>query len=620
MVTFENIGLSENILKAVTELGFEKPMPIQEKVIPVLLEKPGDLVGLAQTGTGKTAAFGLPIIQLADPNNKHTQAIILAPTRELCLQITGDLKKFAKYIPKLSIEAVYGGADIEKQIRAINKGAHIIVATPGRMNDLLNYKKVIDLSCLNTVVLDEADEMLNMGFRDELDAILDQTPDSKNVLLFSATMPREVLEISSNYMTDPREITIGVQNSGSDNVEHVYYKILAKDRYLALKRIVDFYPGMYSIIFCRTREETKEVADRLIQDGYNADALHGDLSQSQRESIMNRYRIRHLQILVATDVAARGLDVKDVSHVINYNLPDDDDVYNHRSGRTGRAGQKGISISLVSERELRRIKFIETRIKKKFTRSRIHDGLEICENQLLYMIDNLLTANTDNKTLDSIMPKIQARLADIEKDELIKLFVSREFSRLFDYYKNALDLNPVDERSRASRNARAERGDQRRVPMSEKGGRRAEEGFIRYSINLGYKDNLTPAELIGLINRCTRRRNIDIGKIDLMNTWSFFEVDQKSASSILSGFKGLEYNNRTVVVQVSSDSPQYSQGGRRNSSMNDNGGARRQQPKRNYSQGNGQASAKSNGQNNSQYNDRDQYKPQRKQYQQRVEA
>lgn len=588
MTTFENIGITSNVLRAVKELGFEAPMPIQEKVIPVLLEKPGDLVGLAQTGTGKTAAFGLPIVQLADPDKKATQAIILAPTRELCLQITNDLRNFAKYIPKLQVEPVYGGADIERQIRAIKKGAHIIVATPGRMNDLLNYKKVIDLSELETVVLDEADEMLNMGFREELDAILDQTPDTKNVLLFSATMPREVLEISSNYMTNPIEITIGVQNSGSDNVEHAYYRINARDRYLALKRIVDFYPGMYSIIFCRTREETKEVADKLIQDGYNADALHGDLSQTQRESIMNRFRIRHLQILVATDVAARGLDVKDITHVINYNLPDDDDVYNHRSGRTGRAGQKGVSISLVSEREQRRIRFIESKIKRKFTRAIIHGSNEICENQLLHMIEKLLATNTEHRALESIIPKINAKLEHLEKDELIKLFVSREFSSLLEYYKDARDLNPSEERSRVSKTAgRPERTqNNRRAPQPDKGGRRAEEGFTRYSINLGYRDNLTPAELIGLINRCTRKRNIDIGKIDLMNSWSFFEIDHKSAPSILNAFKGMEYNNRPVVVQVSSPSDDSRQTVKKRYSpeMDSGAGYQQRKPRRTYSQ------------------------------------
>ena len=588
MTTFENIGITSNVLRAVKELGFEAPMPIQEKVIPVLLEKPGDLVGLAQTGTGKTAAFGLPIVQLANPDKKATQAIILAPTRELCLQITGDLKNFAKYIPKLQVEPVYGGADIERQIRAIKKGAHIIVATPGRMNDLLNYKKVIDLSELETVVLDEADEMLNMGFREELDAILDQTPDTKNVLLFSATMPREVLEISSNYMTNPIEITIGVQNSGSDNVEHAYYRINARDRYLALKRIVDFYPGMYSIIFCRTREETKEVADKLIQDGYNADALHGDLSQTQRESIMNRFRIRHLQILVATDVAARGLDVKDITHVINYNLPDDDDVYNHRSGRTGRAGQKGVSISLVSEREQRRIRFIESKIKRKFTRAIIHGSNEICENQLLHMIEKLLATNTEHRALESILPKINAKLEHLEKDELVKLFVSREFSSLLEYYRDVRDLNPSEERSRVSKTVgRPERTqNNRRTPQPDKGGRRAEEGFTRYSINLGYRDNLTPAELIGLINRCTRKRNIDIGKIDLMNSWSFFEIDHKSAPSILNAFKGMEYNNRPVVVQVSSPSDDSRQiVKKRNTPEMDSGaGYQQRKPRRTYSQ------------------------------------
>ena len=350
MITFETMGIIPELLKGISELGFEHPMPIQEKVIPVLLEKKEDLIGRAQTGTGKTAAFGLPLIQLADPDDTRTQVFILAPTRELCLQITSDLKNFAKYIPRLQIVAIYGGADIGRQIKALKKGAQIIVATPGRMNDLLNRRNKINLSSLQTVVLDEADEMLNMGFKEELDAILDQTPDSKNTLLFAATMPKEVLEISKNYMNNPTEITVGPRDAGAENVEHICYTVRSKDRYLALKRIVDYNPKIYGIIFCQTRIETKEIAEKLIQDGYNADALHGELSQAQREYIMHKFRIKNLQMLVATDVAARGLDVKDISHIINYNLPNDNLIYTHRSGRTGRAG-KSPPVKCVVEKD-----------------------------------------------------------------------------------------------------------------------------------------------------------------------------------------------------------------------------------------------------------------------------
>ncbi len=554
MTTFEELGITSSLLQSITQMGFEQPMPIQEQVIPILLKHREDLIGLAQTGTGKTAAFGLPLLQLTDLAINSPQALILSPTRELCLQIAGELKNFAKFLPDLHVVAVYGGADIERQIRALKKGAHIIVATPGRMNDLLNKRKKINLSALRTVVLDEADEMLNMGFKEELDAILDRTPDSKNTLLFSATMPKEVLRISREYMHEPREITVGERNAGAENVEHICYMVRSKDRYLALKRLVDYHPKMYGIIFCRTRQETKEVADKLIEDGYNADALHGDLSQAQREYIMHKFRIKHLQVLVATDVAARGLDVKDITHVINYNLPDENEVYTHRSGRTGRAGQHGTSIAIVNLREKHKIRHIEQKLKKHFKVEPVPGGKAICEIQLLNLVDKLEKIEVDHKEIDKFLPAITEKLAWLSREELIKHFVSLEFNRFLDYYRNAKDLNAPEEerRGRGKRERRtgkkgAGSGD-RRVEN-----RAVEKGFTRFYINLGYKDSLTPRDLIGLINRCTRKRNIDIGRIDLMKTFSFFEVDQKSTFHIISGFKGVEYNRREVVVQVAAE-------------------------------------------------------------------
>lgn len=549
MITFEEIGIQSDVLKGIRELEFELPMPIQEQVIPALLETQHDLIGLAQTGTGKTAAFGLPLIQLANPDDTHTQALILAPTRELCLQITKDLKQFAKYISGLHIVAVYGGSDIERQIRALKKGAQIIVATPGRMNDLLNKRKKIDLSALRTVVLDEADEMLNMGFKEELDAILDQTPESKQTLLFSATMPKDVLDISKQYMHKPREITIGPRNAGAEDVEHLCYAVRSKDRYLALKRIVDYNPDMYGIIFCRTRQETKDVAEKLIQDGYNADALHGDLSQAQREYIMHKFRIKNLQLLVATDVAARGLDVKDISHIINYNLPDENTIYTHRSGRTGRAGKKGISIAIVNLREKHKIKMIESKLQKTFEQRPVPGGQEICEKQLLHLVDKMEKIEVDHKAIDKFLPVVYEKLEWLSREELIKHFVSLEFNRFLDYYKGTQDLNAPEESESKSRKKR-----KRKESTGKRSGARvAEEGFTRFFINLGHKDSLTPQDLIGLINRCTRKRSIDIGRIDLMKSFSFFEVDQKHAFTILSSFKGIEYNRREVNVEIAQE-------------------------------------------------------------------
>ena len=552
MTTFENLGIRNNLIRGINELGFEHPMPIQEKVIPTLLTQRNDLVGLAQTGTGKTAAFGLPIIQLIDTNNTKTQALILAPTRELCLQIASDLKKYAKYIDRLNIITIYGGADMSRQIRAIKTGAHIIVATPGRMNDLLNRRKLIDLSIVKTVVLDEADEMLSMGFKEELDAILDKTPSSKNTLLFSATMPEDVVRLSKKYLDHPIEISAGQRNSGADNVQHICYSVHEKNRYQALKRIVDFNPNIYGIIFCRTREETKEVAKKLIRDGYNVDALHGDFSQAQRESVMHKFRMKNLHLLTATDVAARGIDVKELTHIINYNLPDETIGYIHRSGRTGRAGNAGISIAIINLKEKHKIKQIEKKLNKKFDHKPVPAGKEICENQLYHFIERLEKTEVDHHEIERFLPAVYEKLAWLSREELIKHFVALEFNLFLDYYKGAPDLAaPVEiesenftfrEKRSKKRNGRNSNGSRKQGP---------EEGFTRFYINLGQKDRLTPPDLIGLVNRSTRQRNVDVGKINIMRKFSFFEVDEFYTDVVLAGFKNIDFNKRKAVVEIS---------------------------------------------------------------------
>lgn len=584
MTTFEQLGITAHVLKSIQELGFVQPMPIQEKVIPMLLETHEDLIGLAQTGTGKTAAFGLPIIQKTEIDKKRPQALILAPTRELCQQIAGDMKNFARYLPQLHVVAVYGGADMGRQIRSLQQGAHVIVATPGRMNDLLNKQKIVQLDDVRTVVLDEADEMLNMGFKEELDAILEQTPESKRTLLFSATMPKEVLQISKQYMRSPKQIAAGQVNAGAEDVEHILYVVPSRQRYLALKRVIDFYPEIYGIIFCRTRTETQEIANKLIQDGYNADALHGELSQAQRESIMHKFRIKNLQLLVATDVAARGLDVKDLTHVINYNLPDENAIYTHRSGRTGRAGKKGISVAIVNLKEKYRIKQLESQLRKTFTQKPIPSGDDVCEKQLLSLVDRLETIEVDHKEIDRFLPVVYEKLEWLSREDLIKHFVSLEFNRFLDYYRDAQELKMSKEelggekgekrkkRSRQDaedRGERRERGGERRErrehgerserrergkPHEREQGaeqyRHAEEGFTRFHINLGFKDSLTPRDLMGLLNRCTRKKHIEIGRIDLMKTFSFFEVDENYTNTILSALEGVEFNGKEVAVQL----------------------------------------------------------------------
>ncbi|MDW7680889.1 MAG: DEAD/DEAH box helicase [bacterium] len=565
MVTFEEIGIKSELMRGIEELGFDSPMPIQERVIPTLLKNEQDILGFAQTGTGKTAAFGLPIIQRIDLLNENPQTLILSPTRELCLQIANDLNNYSKHIRGLNIVTVYGGADIVNQMRALKRGAHIIVATPGRMNDLLNRRHIIDLSEIETVVLDEADEMLSMGFREELDAILDRTPDTKTTLLFSATMSKDVKKLATKYMRDPIEISVGERNVGAEKVKHLCYNVHEKDRYLALKRIVDYIPNIYGIIFCRTREETKEVARKLIQDGYNADALHGDLSQAQRESVMHKFRLKNLHLLTATDVAARGLDVKDITHIINYNLPDDTITYIHRSGRTGRAGHNGISIAITNLREKYKIADIEKLLKKKFELKQVPTGKEVCEKRVLNIVDRLRTIEVDHEEIEKFLPAVNKKLESLSREDLIKHFVAMEFNRFLEYYKDADELSPPRERERGefrkpktNRNKRA--GYSRLIP---------ETGFTRFYINLGEKDKITPPDLLGLVNRSTRQRNVEVGRIDIMRKFSFFEVDEYFAKALLAGFKNITLNKKKVIVEISSGEGNFEP-----SSYNGNGNGR----------------------------------------------
>lgn len=531
-MTFEELGLEENILKAITELGFETPMPIQEKVIPHLLdESSGDIIALAQTGTGKTAAFGLPIIQNVDTSNKKIQYLVLSPTRELCLQISDDLESYAKYKSEIKIAAVFGGASIDRQIQKIKNGVQIVSATPGRLVDLID-RGIVDLSKVRTVVLDEADEMLNMGFRDELEAILKETPKQKNTLLFSATMPKEIVAIANRYMKNHKEITVGKRNAGAENVEHVCYMVQEKERYLALKRIVDFYPDIYGIVFCRTRNETQIVADKLIKDGYNADSLHGDLSQAQRNVVMNKFRIKHVQLLVATDVAARGLDVDSLTHIINYNMPEELDIYTHRSGRTGRAGKKGTSIIIINSREKGKIHQIEKQLNKKFVFSEIPTGKAICEKQLLHVVDRMEKVEVDYSKIDPLLPDIFKKLEWLDREELIKKFVSVEFNRFLDYYKNTKDLNAAAEMKSTGKK------------------RNGEVGFVRLFINVGKMDEVKPNTLMGLINEFTGISDIEIGKIELLKNFSFFEVDENFGNTVVKAFDGKEFRGRKISVEV----------------------------------------------------------------------
>lgn len=545
MKTFEELGVSPEIRKAIEEMGYENPMPVQEEVIPYLLGNGNDVVALAQTGTGKTAAFGLPLIQKIDVEKRVPQALVLCPTRELCLQIAGDLTDYSKYITDLKILPVYGGSSIDSQIRSLKRGVHIIVATPGRLIDLME-RKVAHLETIRDVVMDEADEMLNMGFTDSINAILENVPQDRNTLMFSATMSPEISRIAKSYLHEPKEITIGTKNEGSKNVNHVAYIVHAKDKYLALKRVVDFYPQIYGIIFCRTRKETQEIADKLIQDGYNADSLHGELSQAQRDLVMQKFRQRHLQLLVATDVAARGLDVNDLTHVINYGLPDDTESYTHRSGRTGRAGKTGISIAIINLREKGRMRDIEHIIKKKFEVSVLPSGKEICEQQLIKVIDDIEKVKVDEEEIATFLPAIYRKLDWLDKDDLIKRVVSLEFNRFLDYYKNA----PEIEQPKAS-DKKTESKDVSRKGDKEKVGRKAEKGYTRLFLNLGKTDGFYTNQIIDLVNRNLRKERIQIGRIDLMQNFSFFEVIQEQAPQVMKALnKVVLSGGRKVCVEI----------------------------------------------------------------------
>jgi len=533
MKTFIETGLQEDILKAIQDLGYEKPTPIQAKTISHLLQTEQDLMALAQTGTGKTAAFGLPTLQKVNPKSKDTQVLILAPTRELALQITSDMKTYAKYIKDINIVPVYGGASIENQIKDLRKGAQIVVATPGRAKDLLNRGR-LKVDHINTLILDEADEMLTMGFKDELDAILAQTPEDKQTLLFSATMSKEVERISKNYMHQPEKISVAAENKGADTVEHIYHMVNAKYRYEVLKRIADMNPNIYGIVFCRTRRETKDVAAKLMSDGYNADALHGDMSQSQRDDVMKRFRNKQLQLLVATDVAARGLDVNDLTHVINYNLPDQTEYYTHRSGRTGRAGKKGISIAIIHTREKNKLKDIERASKIKFEQKPVPNGEEICSKQLLALTDKVVNAEVNNKQIEPFLEDIYHKFEHLSKEEVIKHFVSTEFNRFLNYYKNAKDINATESKR-----------DKKSVKE-----RRQNHDFTRLFLNVGKKENLTPLRLIGIINNALDSGNVEIGKIEILKSFSFFEIDSKAADKLASAIKSQTFEGRDLSVEV----------------------------------------------------------------------
>lgn len=545
-MTFKDLGLREELNKAVESLGFVNPMPIQEQAIPTILYNDVNLIALAQTGTGKTAAFGLPILNRIDMEQEHTQAVIICPTRELCIQIANDLKKFAQYIKDLRIVPVYGGASIEVQIKELKKTTHIVVATPGRLNDLLLRKKV-SISKVKYVVLDEADEMLNMGFKDDLDNILFKTPEDKNTYLFSATMPKEVEEIADTYISNPVRIQIGERNEGSKNVQHFYYLVHQKDRYLALKRIADYYPDIYAIIFCRTKVETQEVADMLIKDGYNADSLHGDLSQAQRDHVMSRFRLRNIQMLVATDVAARGLDVNNLTHVINYELPDELEQYVHRSGRTGRADKQGISIAIINLKEKHKIKSLEKILKKEFTKANIPTGKEVCKKQLFNMINRVENVDVDSEEIEAFIPEISKKLSWMDREELIRHFVSLEFNSLLAYYKNAPDLN-VNELAEKEKQRREKKQSQKRTRNFDS------SLFTTLCITVGYKDKIVPQRIIGMINEYTPQKRIEIGKIDINDQVSYIEVSNDGAQDVLDALDGRLIRGREIHVSFADKS------------------------------------------------------------------
>lgn len=529
MITFSELGLREELIDAVSKLGFENPMPIQEKVIPFMLSSNRDLVALAQTGTGKTAAFGLPILNMIGSENK-IQSLILAPTRELCIQISNDLKNYSSSLKNIKIVPVYGGENIVTQFKQLDVPPQVLVATPGRLIDLINRDKV-NLNEVKYLVLDEADEMLNMGFQEDLETILQFVPSNRRTLLFSATMPEAIAKIAKKYMNDAEEISVGTRNAGADNVEHVYYMVQASNRYLALKRIVDMNPDIYGIVFCRTRQETKEVAEKLMRDGYNADALHGDLSQAQRDTVMNKFRIKNIQVLVATDVAARGLDVSNLTHVINYNLPDDVEVYTHRSGRTGRAGKKGVSCVIIHSRERNKLRDIEKIIKKEFVRKMVPTGMDVCKRQLFHLIDKMENVQVNNAEIDVFMPQISAKLSYLSKEDIISRFVSLEFNRFAEYYKDSEDIN-IDLKT-------------------EKKDKKKKGKKVRLKILYGFKQNATPRSVLGLINEVTQDKSIMIGDIEITNKFTFFDVFEDQADIVTEAFKREAGNYKISIAEKS---------------------------------------------------------------------
>ncbi|MDE5573315.1 MAG: DEAD/DEAH box helicase, partial [Muribaculaceae bacterium] len=550
MKSFEELGVDRQLLDAIKDMGFENPMPVQEQVIPHLLNSDNDVVALAQTGTGKTAAFGLPVLQRIDADNNTPQALILSPTRELCLQIAGDLADFSKYMPQIRIIPVYGGSSIESQIRSLREGAQIIVATPGRLIDLIN-RGVVKLKNVHTVILDEADEMLNMGFLDSLNAILEHVPDERKMLMFSATMPNEISRIAKRYMHDPIEIVVGTRNEGSANVRHIYYMVNARDKYLALKRIADDNPDIYAIIFCRTRRDTQEIADQLITDGYNADALHGDLSQQQRDIVMKKFRDRVISLLVATDVAARGLDVDDLTHVINYGLPEDTAVYTHRSGRTGRAGKTGVSIAIIHSREKGRLKEIERIIGKKFERKDVPTPEHIIEKQLYSLADRIERVKVDDAAMEKYTPGVIKKLGWLSSEDLIKRVLSLEFNRLLNYYKDAPSIDFIDEKSKGKKEHDAPRS------AKEKDRRTAEKGMERIYINVGKNDGFYAGNLIEMLNKEIKGHRVDVGRIDLMPGYSLFDVKSADARRVVDALTGADFLGRRIFSEVAKEGKDY---------------------------------------------------------------
>lgn len=555
MNKFEQLGLNESLLRAIKDLGFENPSEVQEKAIPVLLEQNTDLVALAQTGTGKTAAFGFPLIQKIDAENRNTQALILSPTRELCLQITNEIKLYSKYIKGLHTVAVYGGASITEQAREVKRGAQIIVATPGRMQDMIN-RGLVNIKNIDFCILDEADEMLNMGFYEDICSILSDTPDEKNTWLFSATMPAEVARIAKKFMSNPEEITVGHKNSGSATVSHEYYVVNARDRYEALKRLADANPDIFSVVFCRTKRDTQAVAEKLIEDGYNAAALHGDLSQAQRDGVMKSFRGRQIQMLVATDVAARGIDVDNVTHVVNYQLPDEIETYNHRSGRTGRAGKLGTSIVIVTKSELRKIHSIERIIQQKFQEKTIPSGIEICEIQLLHLANKIKDTEVDHD-IDTYLPAINEVLDGLSKEELIKKMVSVEFNRFINYYKSKRDLT-------------GERGSDRERSSEPREIRAGDP--VRYFINIGARDDFDWMQLKDFIKETLDLGRDDVFKVDVKEGFSFFNTDGEHTDKVMSVLNGYDMNGRRINVEISKNDG----GGRRDHNGRNSGGGRRE--------------------------------------------